>query len=146
MANTQVQLEVEKWIRSEWMPKKFGQNFTPKHMQLITGGYFDFDAVNQDDSIVANISTSSAKTSGGKIGTAKIQKLRSDMLFLIMVKSNQKLIILSEKDMLELCLKEKRNGRVPNEIEFLHAEIPETLQQMVREAKKIAAQEVSKGE
>jgi hypothetical protein len=145
MANTRIQMEIEKWIRTEWMPRKFKQEFRALRVQLNTGGHFDFDAVNRDGSIIANISTSSAKTTGGKNGTAKFQKLRSDMLFLTMVTAKQKLIILSEKDMFEMCLKEKRNGRVPGEIEFEYAEIPESFQRILNDSKKIAAKEVTPG-
>ncbi|MCJ7791846.1 MAG: hypothetical protein MUP49_05520 [Dehalococcoidia bacterium] len=86
-------------------------------------GFVEFDAVSADDTIAANISTSSGITSGGKYPSAKIQKLRADMLFLLMTKAEKKLIVLTEKDMYELCLKEEAKGRVPKEIEFLHAEL-----------------------
>jgi hypothetical protein len=143
MANTHTQIEIERWIRTQWMPKYFNQEFMAQRLQLNTGGHFDFDAVSEDGSIVANISTSNAKTSGGKNGTAKYQKLRSDMLFLTMVNARQKFIILSEKDMFDLCMKERENGRVPIEIEFAYAEIPESLNLSLKESKKIAANEVT---
>jgi hypothetical protein len=72
---------------------------------------FDFDAVCGDKSIAATISTSGAKTSGGKHAVGKIQKLRSDMLFLTMIEAKQRLVVLTERDMYELFLKEAAGGR-----------------------------------
>lgn len=62
-----------------------------------------------------------------------------------MVKAEKRFIILTERNMYALCLKEKANGRVPNEIEFLHAELPLTLATALKEARKKAADEVSPG-
>ncbi|MEZ5929154.1 MAG: hypothetical protein R3C55_11850 [Parvularculaceae bacterium] len=66
MADTRVQVEVEDWVRRNWMQEKFGQPFHRDRIRLKSGGLFDFDAVSADQSIVASISTSSAKTSSGK--------------------------------------------------------------------------------
>jgi hypothetical protein len=142
MADTRVQLEVEDWIRQEWLPKKYGQPFRRERLRLAPGGVFDFDAVSADNTMVANISTSSGITSGGKYPTAKVQKLRADILFLTMVKAEKKLIILTEKDMFTLCEKEKENGRIPQGIEFVHVKLPDNLAIFLRDAKKKASKEV----
>jgi len=65
------------------------------------------------------------------------------MLFLLMVQADKRIIILSEKDMCDYLIKEKDNGRVPLEIEFVHAPIPEDLKKLLIAAKMIASQEVS---
>jgi hypothetical protein len=78
MADTRVQLEVEDWVRRNWMAAQFGTKFSRERLPLRSGGVFDFDAVSDDHSIVATISTSGAKTSGGKHAVGKILKLRSD--------------------------------------------------------------------
>ena len=92
---------------------------------------------------MANISTSSGITSGGKNPSGKIQKLRADMLFLLMTNVDKRLIVLTEKSMYDLCLKEKANGRVPQEVEFVLVELPETLAAALHNAKSIASKEVS---
>jgi hypothetical protein len=143
MADTRVQLEAEDWIQREWLPTKFNQQFRRERLRLNSEGVFDFDAVSSDKTIVANISTSSGITSGGKNPSGKIQKLRADMLFLLMVKTDRRLIVLTEKSMYDLCLKEKANGRVPREIEFVLVELPESLAKSLQEAKPIASKEVS---
>lgn len=145
MANTHVQLEeVESWVRQEFLPRVYGQPFQKRCLVLEPGGKFAFDAVSADNSIVVNISTSGAMTSGGKRGAGKIYKLRSDMLFLhLVVAPRIRIIALTERDMYELCQKEKRAGRVPSDIEFILVTLPDDLVSKLKEARSIAAQEVS---
>jgi len=126
MVDTRIQLEVEDWVRRNWMPAHFGRKFSRERLPLRSGGVFDFDAVSDDHSIVATISTSGAKTSGGKHAVGKILKLRSDMLFPTLVEAERRVIVLTEKDMLDQCNKEFAGGRVPEEIEFACAQIPVT--------------------
>lgn len=127
MADTRIQLEVEDWVRRNWMLTEFGMKFSRERMPLRSGGVFDFDAVSEDRSIVATISTSGSKTSGGKYAVGKILKLRSDMLFLTMVDAKRRVIVLTEQDMYDQCKKEAVGGRVPPEIEFAYALIPDDL-------------------
>jgi hypothetical protein len=143
MADTRVQLEAEDWVRREWLSQQYNQMFRRERLRLASGGVFDFDAVSADNTIVANISTSSGITAGGKSPAGKIQKLRADMLFLLMIQADKRLIVLTEKDMFDLCQKEKKGGRVPTEIEFIHVELPPDLREALREAKKISAKEVT---
>lgn len=143
MADTRVQLQAEDWIRRTWLRQQYGQSFTRRRLTLSAGGDFEFDAVSADCFIVANISTSSALTSGGKRGAGKLQKLRADMLFLVMADAQKRIVVLTERNMYELCQKEKRDGRVPLDIEFVHAELPEDLASQLKEARQIASKEMS---
>jgi len=127
MADTRMQLEVEDYVRRNWMVQQFGTRFSRERLVLRSGGVFDFDAVSEDRSIVATISTSGAKTAGGNNAVGKILKLRSDMLFLTMVEAKRRLIILTERDMCDQCEREAAGGRVPPEIEFDCAIIPDEL-------------------
>jgi hypothetical protein len=112
-------------------------------MRLRSGGVFDFDAVSEDRSIVATISTSGAKTSTGKYAVGKILKLRSDMLFLTLVEAKRRIIVLTERDMCDQCDKEFTAGRVPREIEFVCAEIPHDLRARLVEGREKASGESS---
>ncbi len=141
MADTRVQVEVEDWVRRNWMPTYFGTRFSRERLPLRSGGVFDFDAVSEDLSIVATISTSGRKTSAGKEAAAKIHKLRADMLFLTMVEAKRRVIVLTEKDMHEKCEEEFLGGRVPQEIEFVCASIPDELRQRLTTARSKAAGE-----
>lgn len=143
MADTRMQLEVEDWVRRNWMPSQYGVRFSRERMPLRSGGVFDFDAVSDDHSIVAAISTSGSKTSGGKHAVGKILKLRSDMLFLTLVEAKRRIIVLTEKDMCDQCEKEFAAGRVPREIEFVCAIIPDDLRARLVSARSKASGEIS---
>jgi len=144
MADTRVQLEVEDWVRENWMPNQFGQTFFRNRLNLSSGGVFDFDAVSTDKSVAACIASSAGKTSRGKLGVGKLHKVRSDMLFLHLAAGlTRKLMILTEQDMHEVCLKEKAGGRVPNDIEFHLATIPADLHARLVKAREAASREVT---
>jgi hypothetical protein len=143
MADTRIQTEVEDWVRRNWMPSHFGTKFSRERLPLRSGGVFDFDAVSEDHSIVASISTSGSKTSGGKNAVGKILKLRSDMLFLTMVEAEKRVIVLTERDMCDQCENEAPGGRVPQEIEFVCATIPDDLRKRLIAARLRASDESS---
>ena len=143
MADTRVQLEVEDWVRLHGMPTEFGQGFHRERVSLSSGGVFDFDAVSEDRSTVAAISTSGAKTATGKHAVGKLLKIRSDMLFLVMAKAERRLVVLTERSMFDLCRKESEGGRVPEGIEFFHAEIPKVLAARLAQARSVASEETS---
>jgi len=145
MADTRMQLEVEDWVRRNWMPTHFGAGFSRERLRLRSGGVFDFDAVSEDRSIVATISTSGAKTAGGKNAVGKILKLPSDMLFLTMVEAKRRVIVLTERDMCDQCERELAGGRVPKEIEFVCAAIPDEVRTRLIAARSKASGESSGG-
>lgn len=142
MADTRVQLEVEDWVRTNWMKEKFGQSFHRERIALRSGGVFDFDAVSADRLVVATISTSGSKTSSGKHAVGKMLKLRSDMYFLLLAETKRRIVVLTEKDMFDQCIKEKESGRVAKEIEFFCAEIPIEMNQKLIAARGRASSEV----
>jgi hypothetical protein len=141
MADTRIQLAVEDWVRRNWMVSHFGMKFSRERMSLRSGGVFDFDAVSEDHSIVATISTSGSKTSGGKYAVGKMLKLRSDIPFLTMVEATRRLIVLTERDMYDQCEHEVAGGRVPPEIEFASAIIPDELRLRLVAARLRASEE-----
>jgi hypothetical protein len=144
MADTSIQREIEDWIREKWIPSQFRQGFSQKNLTLSSGGFFKFDAVSDDEMIVANISTSNATTARGKLGVGKMQKIRADMYFLLLLPNEKrKLLIFTESDMVESCNKEKGKGRIPLNIEIYHAIVPQELRMKLQSSKKIASDEVS---
>ncbi len=146
MAHTGVQLEVEDWVRREWLPREFGQRFSRERLMLAPGGVFDFDAVSEDRKIVASISTSAAHTASGKLAVGKLTKIRSDMLFLLMVPAcGRRLMVLTDETMLQQLQKEKSSGHVPTSIEFMHAKIPPALEQRLVASQEAASREVTPG-
>ncbi len=144
MADTRVQLEVEDWVRKNWMRTTIGATFSRERLRLSSGGIFDFDAVSTNRDIVSVISTSGARTSGGNLAIGKFHKIRSDILFLTLVSAKRRLVVLTEKDMFDQCQKEKEAGRVPQDIEFLCAEIPAELRDQLVTAREKSSREVRK--
>lgn len=145
MANTSAQKAAELWIVQQYLPNQFdGLTFEEKKVTLVWGGLFAFDAVCEDQSIIGLVSTSSAKTSGGKLATAKIQKLKCDTLYLTNVACPcRKLLIFSEASMFKQFQKEVSVGRFPNDIELLHVELPKEISEPVLAARLEAQREVS---
>ena len=145
MADTRVQLEVEDWVRKNWMASQFGQPFYRERLDLSSGGVFDFDAVSEDGRMVASISTSGATTASGKRAVGKLLKIRSDVLFLTLVSAERRLVVLTERDMYQLCMSESGAGRLPTSIEFAHAKIPDELAERLNKSRRKASREVSPG-
>lgn len=141
MADTRVQVEVEDWVRREWMPQHFGQQFFRERVKLSSGGFFDFDAVSADRKFVATISTSGALTASRKYAVGKMMKIRSDMYFLLLTAAERKVVVLTERDMYDRCLKEITCGRVPPSIELAHVKIPEDLEARLQASRRIASRE-----
>jgi hypothetical protein len=125
------------------MPAVFKQPFYRERVQLTSGGVFDFDAVSADQTIIASISTSGSRTASGKHATGKMMKLRSDILYLLMTKATRRLVILCETDMYDCCQRELAAGRLPKEVEFLHAPLPNDLAERLFAARQIGSNEVS---
>ena len=142
MADTKTQHEVADWVREEWLPGQFGQPFDKQQMPLSSGGVYQFNAVSEDHTIIAAISTSGATTASGNLAVGKLLHIRSDMFFLLLVNEVRRVVVLTELDMYKLCLKERSNGRVPLSIEFLHAEIPEGLRERLENAATAASREM----
>jgi hypothetical protein len=143
MADTRCQLECEDWVRENWMSPHFGQRFHRERVALSSGGVFDFDAVSDDRTIVATISTSGSKTGSGKHAVGKIMKLRSDMLFLTLAAPTRPVMVFTEQDMYQACLNERAGGRVPPKIEFVHAPLPPELEARLCTARQKSSDEVS---
>ncbi|HXF48985.1 MAG TPA: hypothetical protein VNL73_06125 [Verrucomicrobiae bacterium] len=146
MANTEVQLEVEKWLRENWLPKQFGQKFYKKQRQLLSGGKFEFDAVSEDGNVLVTISTSHAKTVSGKGGSGKLQKIRADALFLLLSGAQSPVLVFTEQDMFDLCKKEHNKGRLPKNVDIRlvnDKEIPSDLRIQLLHARRSSSTEVS---
>jgi len=125
------------------MPVEFGHVFHAQRFRLTSGGFFDFDAVSSDGSVVASISTSGAATASGKNGVGKLQKIRSDVLFLTLAEADRSIIILTERDMYERCMQESVAGRLPECVEFCLVEVPEHLISALKQSRARASREVS---
>lgn len=144
MASSKVQMKCEKWIVNNWLKAKFKQSFSKKKLTMQGRGVFEFDAVSEDDSIIANISTATAQTHNGKAASGKKSKLRADCLMLNLAKANTKLLILTEACLFKLAIVEQEEGRLPLNIKIFHSDLPQDLKIELIEARNIASNEVRK--
>lgn len=67
------------------------------------------------------------------------------MLFLMMAEAKRRIIVLTERDMYDQCEKEKAGGRVPPEIEFACATLPNEINTRLIAARQKASSESSGG-
>jgi hypothetical protein len=67
------------------------------------------------------------------------------MLYLTMVDAKRRIIVLTERDMYEKCEKERAGGRVPPEIEFAWAVLPDEMNTRLVEARQKASGESGGG-
>lgn len=145
MADTSAQQIAEQWVVAEFLRNHFsGVKFVGRKLLLKWGGLFAFDAVSEDGKIVGLVSTSATRTAGGKAAIAKFQKLKADALYLLHAVGTERLImIFTEESMLRHFEKEKKSGRFPPEVEFIHAPLPEYIHARVLAARHVASAETS---
>ena len=131
MADTSKLLEVEQFVRENCLQQSFGQNFTKRDMPLgwKTGGMFEVDAVSEDGTIAACITTSA---SSGKPKPGQIRKICTDALFMLNLRDvKTRLLAFTDKAMHDHFVKEQDKGRFPDTIDLLHCPLNPAQQQIV---------------
>jgi hypothetical protein len=143
MADTKAQIEAEKWIREEYLPKKYGQIFRQKNLDLQSRTQFKFDAVSDDGEIVVMICTSAGFMSSGKVATDELMTVRSNALRFLMLeaKPQKRLMIFADQSMIDLVKDEKKKGRFPSDLEILKVKLPADLATRVADSQRIASEE-----
>jgi hypothetical protein len=143
MADSKSHRSAEVWIRENWLPLALGQPFTKRRLDLISGGQFEFDGVSKDRTIAVCVSTNGGiRATGGKAST-KLHKIRSDVMFLLLANVERRIVVLADKAMHDLCMVEFNNGRLPQNVEFHLAEVPDVMLVDLAAARAIAAAEVT---
>ena len=74
-----------------------------------------------------------------------MNKVRSDIYFLLLARVQRRLALFTEQDMYARWVKEVEIGRVPSSIEFVHVAIPEDLNLKLRVSCQEASREVTPG-
>lgn len=144
MGDSRVQKEVEAWVRDIWLREQHGCEFSTKKVMLKDGGEYKFNAVNDEQGILVSVCTGMAKTASGNLATGKMHKIRSDVLYLIMANANRRLMVFTERCMLEAVTEEQEKGRLPRNIECFIADLPHDLYIRLNESRSVASAEVSK--
>ena len=142
MATSNSFLRVEEHIRDEWLERRFGQKFTKRSVSLRTKGTFEFDAVSPDGDIVGCISANSGRARQGGLAKTKMNKIRSDIMFLMLSKAQRRLMILTDADLYAHSVNEQKRGRLPCDIDICHAKLSDEFQALLSEAQKAASIEI----
>jgi hypothetical protein len=129
MATTQfIKLKVEPYIR-QWLSHSYGRvHFAEKPILLIGGGRHKFDAVSEQEDIIASFVCNTAKTDSGNENTGGVRKAIIDMQYLnlLHVSPNQRLLVFTDNEFCTLI--GKRAGRLGVErITFLFCPLPNNL-------------------
>ena len=150
MAKTiELKTKVEPFVR-KWLEKSYpGHTFTPKALPLRrkrdgTYAVHEFDAVSEDNSIVASIKSHSWLTSGGKSPGGKIGQIYQSLYFLSLVDAKTKLLILTDREAYEGFLIVS-DGKVAEDIEIKLCQLSPELQLVVHKVHQKASQEMSRG-
>jgi hypothetical protein len=148
MANTtEYKKLIEPWFRNTYLPNKHpGCTIQSGGVALTWGGKFEYDAlVYKNDTLIAVycLSCSEYKTSGGKGGAGKLNKIRGDILMMLGTACPTKVLSFSGKTMLEKVEAEQKNGRLPKDIQCEHIRLPEYLSTLVQAVSAQSVREVT---
>lgn len=85
---TKIKTMIEPYARI-WLSKQFiGHRFEEKSVQLTTGERYSFDAVTEDNSVIAAILSNRAKTRTGRENTGGVRKALTEISYLKAVPAN----------------------------------------------------------
>ena len=126
MADTKAQIEAENWIREVYLPKKYGQPFCQKSLELQSRALARFDAVSDDGEIVAAISMRVGFSAGGRKNQDDLNKTRSDALRFLMLNDipKERLMIFTEQSMIDLVKDEKKRDQFPKALKIVRVKLP----------------------
>ena len=145
MADTHgLKTRVEPFVR-KWLEGKYGQHFHKEDLPLAgTEGCHEFDAVSDDGTIVAAITSASGKTSGGKNPSGKVDSVYRELYFLSNVKAGTKLLVLTDRGFFDLICK-KTEGKLAGGNALLHCPLSAELEGFVRRIRADASDEIDRG-
>lgn len=149
MANTaKLRYLIEPYVRSELEKIYLGHIFTEKRLPLHkkkngTYAYHNFDAVSDDNSIIASIKSHSWFTSGGKLPSGKIGQIYQSIYFMNLVTAKTKLMIFTDFETYER-FKEYSNGKLDDSIEIKYIKLSEELQRITINIQNEASEEMSR--
>jgi hypothetical protein len=130
MVDIKAQAEAENWIRGVYLPKKYGQPFHQKSLELQSRAQAKFDAVSEDGEIVAVISTNVGFTSGGRKNEDELNQTRTAALRFLMLDyiPKERLMIFTEQSMMDLVKDEKKRDRFPKALKLVKVKLPAKLE------------------
>ncbi len=137
MATKNAHTEAVQWIIEVFLPKQYGQSFGPKNLLLQSRGSASFDAVSNDEEIVAMISTSTGLRANGKVEADALMKVRSDALKILWLEHTpaKRFIILTNPSMSRVIREEIKKGHFPKEMEIVRVKLPAALEASLAESR-----------
>ena len=149
MAKTTELSDAERFVRKALEEDYPGHTFTEKTLPLRKKrdgiyGVHRFDAVSEDNSIVASIKSHSWLTSGGNLPSGKIGQIYQSLYFLSLVDAKTKLLVLTDREAYEGFLTVS-DGKVAEGIEIKFCPLSPKLQLRVKKVQQKASQEMSRG-
>ena|SRR4030042_1828547 len=146
MAKTTELREIEIFVREQLGKDYPDHTFTEKALRLRKkrdGSYafHKFDAVSEDNSIVASIKSHSWLTSGGNLPSGKIGQIYQSLYLLSLVVAKTKLLILTDRETYKGFLAES-DGKLADDVEVKLYPLTPGLQAMVKKVKQRASREM----
>jgi hypothetical protein len=130
---TKIKTMIEPHVRT-WLSKQSpGHVFKGKAVQLTTGERYTFDAVAEDDSVVAAILSNRAKTRTGRENTGGVRKALTEISYLKAAPEKVKKVMVFTDD--EFCqLIRRRASRLGiGPIQMMVCKLPPQLEVVLRE-------------
>ncbi|MFI5260101.1 MAG: hypothetical protein ACHQ01_10925 [Candidatus Limnocylindrales bacterium] len=132
---------VETYIR-ERLALEFGQPFSARFLDLVSGGKHEFDAVSHDQRVVASIKAASGLTSGGRNPSGKIKDSIAELYYLSLVSAPVRRLILTTPAFYGI-FKKATTGAVAAGIDVVCVPLPAEIQREVDRVVSAASQEVT---
>ncbi len=144
---TKLKKIIEPWFRDEYLPQHYASSLiTQEKVSLAWGGEFEFDAVvRQNGKITAVylLSSSEYKTKQGKGGAGKFHKIKSDILMMLGMNCQTKVMAFLGETMFDEFNRQQHAGRLPPEIKSELIVPPREIQQIISAIRNEASSEVT---
>lgn len=133
MADTTIAKDIEKYIQKK-LSKEYHQTFSEKKIKIGkkkngNPAVYKFDAVSENEKIIAGIKSHSGRTGGGNFPRSKAGMTYAEIYFLTLAKANKKLLILTSKEFYDLFIKNS-DGKIPKNIEIRYIKPSTKLQKI----------------
>ena len=138
---TAIKTRIEPYVR-QWLSLQFpGRVFTERQVTLVSGSHYRFDAVSEDNQIVAAILSNRPKTRTGRENTGGVRKAMDDIGWLQELPENvSKIMIFTDSGFRDLIRKRsERKGM--DDIRMMVCSLPKDLAELLQQTLDKASQE-----
>lgn len=148
MADTRAYHKVEEWVRSTGLSPIFpGVRFAEAELPVGkkedgTTAVHSFDAVAEDQSVVASIKAGAGRTRTGRAPTGQVKDCYTEVLFLSLALGARKVLVFTDRGLFDEFSKVS-DGKRPPGIELLHVPLPSDLESELLVARRKASNEVA---